>query len=128
MAERRMLSKKIVCADKFTSMSAHAMLLYTFMVMQADDDGFVDNTREICRTVHANKKHILELLEREYILLFPSGIAVIRHWQMCNQIAPSKKKPTIYTKELSLLVTKEQVYHPNKEFLAILHQDEPKRR
>ncbi|MBO7176987.1 MAG: hypothetical protein J6W14_06400 [Clostridia bacterium] len=125
MAERRMLSKKIVFTDRFTNMSTKAMLLYTFMVMHADDDGFVDNTRDICRTVRAQKKHIIELLEREYILFFPSGIAVICHWKLSNQIAPSKKKPTIYTKELSMLVVREDVYRPNKEFLAMLHQNEP---
>ena len=102
-----MINKSIVSSDKFMKMSPGAQMLYVRMIFRADDDGFVSDTRLICKTMGATKKHILELIDNQYIFFFPSGVAVILHWCMHNQMSPSKKRPTIYTEELRMLTLNE---------------------
>lgn len=123
MAERRMFNKSIVTSDKFVKMSPGAQMLYVHMIFRADDDGFVADTRLICKSMGYNKKHILELINNQYIFFFPSGVAVILHWCMHNQVSPSKKRPTIYTDELRMLTLNEnKSYGLSEELYDMMYE------
>ena len=53
MAERRMFTKKIIDSDAFLDMPLSTQALYFHLNMRADDDGFVNNPKKICRmTAH----------------------------------------------------------------------------
>ena len=103
MAERRMISKSVVCTDKFLAMSSNARALYLHMVVCADDDGFVDSLKGIMVLCGTNSKSLAQLVKNEYVYIFPSGVAVIVHWPMQNKVARDRYKPTIYTEEMSRL-------------------------
>ena len=103
MAERRMFSKSLTERDQFREMSVRAQSLYFHLNLQADDDGFVDCVRGLMRCIRATQKDLQQLIDKGYIILFPSGIAVIVHWKAQNCIAKDRYHKTIYTKELSML-------------------------
>ena len=103
MAERRMFSKPLTERDQFREMSVRAQNLYFHLNLQADDDGFVDCVRGLMRCIRATQKDLQQLIDKGYIILFPSGIAVIVHWKAHNCIAKDRYHKTIYTKELSML-------------------------
>ena len=103
MAERRMFSKSLTERDQFREMSVRAQNLYFHLNLQADDDGFVDCVRGLMRCIRATQKDLQQLIDKGYIILFPSGIAVIVHWKAHNCIAKDRYHKTIYTKELSML-------------------------
>ena len=47
MAEKRMLSKKVLDTDAFLDMPLSAQALYFHLVINADDEGFVGNPKRI---------------------------------------------------------------------------------
>lgn len=106
MAERRMLSSKIICSDAFTEMPFSAQALYLQLVMEADDDGFLNNARRIQRTIEATQADLDILLEKRYLLGFENCIVVIKHWRIHNQIRKDRYNPTHYQDEFNKLEIK----------------------
>lgn len=103
MAERRMISKKVVCQDSFISLSDKARLVYYSLLTEADDDGFIGNTRVVLSLNNANKKSIDALCDKGFLIRFSSGVTVIRHWKIHNLIQKDRYKKTIYLEELASL-------------------------
>ena len=96
MAERRMLSSKIICSDAFTDMPFSAQALYLQLNMEADDDGFLNNAKRIQRTILASDDDLQLLLDKRFLLSLPNGVVVIKHWRMHNQIRKDRHNPTQY--------------------------------
>ncbi|MGN0505426.1 MAG: hypothetical protein ACI4FZ_02630, partial [Lachnospiraceae bacterium] len=104
MAERRMFSKTIIDSDAFLSMPLSAQALYFHLVMRADDDGFVNGSQRILRTIGACEEDIKPLLENQLLIAFDSGVMVIRHWKLHNSIRKDRYTDTIYQSEKRLLL------------------------
>ena len=111
MAERRMFSQKIVESDAFTDMPLSAQALYFHLNMNADDDGFVNSPKKVARSVGASEKDLKTLIEKRFLIAFPSRVVVIKHWLMHNYIRPDRYKKTEYQEEFSQLYIK-----PNKAY------------
>lgn len=106
MAERRMFAKTIVDSDAFLDMPMSAQALYFHLAMRADDDGFVNNPKKIQRMVGASDDDARILLSKRFILLFESGVVVIKHWRIHNYIQSDRYKPTVYSEEKAQLESK----------------------
>lgn len=107
MAQRRMFSRAVVFSDKFCEMSEKARLLYFFLGMEADDDGFVGNPKSIARMNGIDLVAIEELAAAGFILCFDGGVVAIRHWRLNNQIRHDRYHETVYRGELASLDTDE---------------------
>lgn len=107
MAERRMFAMTIIDSDAFLDMPLSAQALYFHLCMRADDDGFLNNPKKIQRVIGASEKDLEQLVERRFLIAFPSGVVVIKHWRMHNYIKKDRYKPTVYTAERQLLTVKE---------------------
>nr|DAY56218.1 MAG TPA: replisome organizer [Caudoviricetes sp.] len=107
MAEKRMFSMKIVDSDPFKEMPLSAQALYFHLVMNADDEGFLNNAKSVQRSIMASDDDMKLLIAKDFIIRFESGIMVIKHWKMHNTIQPSRLKPTQYIEERKLLEVKE---------------------
>lgn len=94
MAERRMFAKSIVSSDAFGDMPSSSQLLYFRYGMEADDDGFVINPKQIMRMSGASEDDMRILVARHYIIPFISGVIVIAHWLVHNAIRKDRYKPT----------------------------------
>lgn len=97
-----MLSQSIVESDIFLDMPLSTQALYVHLNMNADDDGFV-NPRRIMRMIGASNDDLNILLSKRYLLMFPSGVSVIKHWLINNTIRSDRYNQTTYQDELSLL-------------------------
>lgn len=106
MAERRMLSSKIICSDAFTEMPFSAQALYVQLVMEADDDGFLNNAKRIAGSIEATADDLGILLEKRFLLGFKNRVVVIKHWRIHNQIRKDRYTPTQYQEEYDSLVIK----------------------
>jgi len=106
MAERRMFAKKIIDSDAFLEMPLSSQALYFHLSMRADDDGFLNNPKRIMRTVCAAEDDLRVLLTKRFIILFDSGIVVIKHWRMHNYIQKDRYTPTNYIEEKGTLAIK----------------------
>ena len=103
MAQRRMFSKDITSSDLFVDMPASSQLLYFQLGMEADDEGFIGNAKMLSRAYGANNDDLKLLQAKGFIIIFESGVTVIRDWKMNNQIRKDRFRPTIYQNEKSLL-------------------------
>lgn len=104
MANRRMFSKSIVENDVFLDMPLTTQALYLHLNMNADDDGFVSPKR-IMRMIGAGDDDLKLLVAKRYILMFPSGVVVIKHWQVNNNVRKDRYTKTTFQEELSMLTT-----------------------
>ena len=116
MAERRMFAKTIVLSDSFLDMPMSARCLYFTLGMFADDDGFVNAPRAIMRQCGASNDDMMLLIEKKFVLIFDSGVIVIKHWRINNYLQSDRIHPTKYTEEKSQLVVDESGgYHRSEK-------------
>jgi uncharacterized phage protein (TIGR02220 family) len=107
MAQRRMFSKKIVETDFFMEMSPTAKLLYFYLNMSADDDGFVGNPKTIKLISGATDDDLKILIAKQFIIPFDSGVIVIKDWKIHNYIQNDRYNKTQYIKEKGQLRVEE---------------------
>lgn len=101
-----MFAKTIIDSDAFLDMSLSTQALYFHLSMRADDDGFINNPKKIMRMIGANEDDLKVLMAKKFILVFESGVIVIKHWKIHNYIQKDRYKPTVYTEEASKLNVK----------------------
>lgn len=107
MADRRMFHKSIVESDSFLDMPTSAQALYFHLGMHADEDGFVNGPRRIGRLIGANDSDLQMLIDKRFLLAFPNGVIVIKHWRVANSLKNDRAKlpqypelaATIYIKD-----------------------------
>ncbi|MGQ7380804.1 DnaD domain-containing protein [Streptococcus suis] len=104
MAQRRMFSKEITTSDHFVDMPQSTQLLYFHLGMEADDEGFIGNARMLSRAYGANSDDLKLLQAKGFIIIFESGVTVVKDWNLNNQIRKDRLKPTIYQAEKGLLI------------------------
>lgn len=107
MAERRMMSKKITDTDAFLDMPLTTQALYFHFLQNADDDGFVGSPNSIMRKIGASKNDYDLLMVKRFIIVFDSGICVIKHWRIHNYIQKDRYVETTFLKEKAQLETEE---------------------
>lgn len=103
MAERRMFAKTIIDSDAFLDMPHSTQLLYFHLSMRADDDGFINNPKNIMRMIGCKDDDLKILVTKKFIIPFDSGVVVIKHWKIHNYIAKDRYKETKYKDEKALL-------------------------
>lgn len=99
MAERRMFAKTIVLSDAFLDLPMSARCLYFTLGMLADDDGFVNAPRSIMRQCGASDDDMKLLIAKKFVLIFDSGVIVIKHWRINNYLRNDRYTETKYAEE-----------------------------
>lgn len=128
MAQRRMFSKQITDTDAFLDMPATAQNLYFHLNMHADDDGFLGNAKTIRRMIGASEDDLKILVAKQFILMFPDGVAVIRDWHIHNYIQKDRYHSTVYEKDkkkLSLSSTKQYEISPTRKAAKLVDPKDP---
>lgn len=118
MAERRMFTKKIVDSDAFLDMPLSSQALYFHLSMRADDEGFINNPKKIQRMIGASDDDMKVLVAKRFIIVFESGVIVIKHWKMHNYIQGDRFHPTDYKDERRQLYVKD-----NKAYSLVEPED-----
>ncbi|ODJ54823.1 conserved phage C-terminal domain-containing protein [Brochothrix thermosphacta] len=103
MAQRRMFSKDITTSDIFVDMPMSSQLLYFHLGMEADDEGFIGNAKMLSRAYGSNNDDLMLLKAKGFIIMFDSGVSVVKDWNLNNRIRKDRIKETIYRSEKSLL-------------------------
>ena len=99
MSDRRMFSKSIVDSDAFLDMPLPSQVLYFHLSMRADDEGFINNVKNIMRMVGCNDEDLKVLVDKKFVIAFDSGIIAIKHWKIHNYIRGDRLTPTKYKDE-----------------------------
>lgn len=96
MASRRMFNTGVVNSDDFLEVSNGARLLYFAMIGKADDDGFVDCVKGLCRSWGLQQSDLDELIDSGYIMDFGSVVLIV-HWNLHNKVPKDRYHPTLHT-------------------------------
>ena len=94
-----MFSKTIIDSDLFMDLPLTAQALYFHLAMRADDDGFIGNSKKLCRMLGVGEEDLALLIEKELLIKFDSGVIAVKHWKEHNQIRKDRYKATIYLEE-----------------------------
>ena len=106
-----MFAKSITNSDEFIDMPDSAQNLYFHLSMNADDDGFVNNWKNIMRMTGHKEDDMKILIAKQYIIPFDSGVIVIKHWRINNYLRGDRYTETQYKAEkLQLQVDENLVY------------------
>lgn len=103
-----MFAKTIVLSDAFLDLPMSARCLYFTLGMFADDDGFVNAPRAIMRQCGASDDDIKVLIAKKFVLIFDSGVIVIKHWRINNYLQKDRIQPTKYVEEKAQLALDEK--------------------
>ncbi|MBQ5318452.1 MAG: hypothetical protein IJN05_08340 [Ruminococcus sp.] len=116
MAEKRMFDKRFMESDAFLELSPSSQMLYVHLSLNADDDGFLCNYKGIMRLVSCTEEDFNALLEHGFIIRFKSGVIVISHWKINNNIRQDRYKPTnCKEKTMIYLSETDKTYHLNDD-------------
>lgn len=115
MADKRMFAKTVIDSDDFLDMPLSTQALYFHLAMRADDDGFINNPRKVQRMVGAADDDFRLLLAKNFVIPFESGVCVIKHWRMHNNLRKDRYKETVYLEEKAHLFLKGNKAYTLKE-------------
>ena len=114
MATRRLISKNILYSESFADLSPETLKLYIFLILEADDDGFIGHVRQVIKLADTSRNTLDILIERGLIIEFKSKVCVIVHWLLHNLINRSGYNPTEFLAERS------QVYLNDEHLYALM--------
>lgn len=98
-----MFAKTIIDSDSFLDMPLSTQALYFHLSMRADDDGFINNPKKLCRMIGSSDDEMKVLFAKKFLLGFESGVIVIKHWKIHNYIQKDRYKKTVYHEEMAEL-------------------------
>ena len=123
MAKRRMISSSVVETDVFCSLTHSAQALYFHLIMNADDDGFVDKWKSILRYLSVRRSKLDDLINLGYVILFDDELLLISDWLIHNKIRLDRYKTGCYNDRLDTLIVQPsgRYIKASEDFLT--HQD-----
>ncbi len=119
MASRRMFSIEFLTGDAFLDLKLKSQMLYIYLNLNADDDGIVSNAKAVLKSIGATEKHLRELIEKDFLIEFPEGLIVIKHWKIHNLIQKDRYKETNYKEILLNLTEKNNKIYEKIDFKKI---------
>lgn len=100
MASRRMFAEIIIRSDAFLRLPASTRCLYFDLMMETDDDGFINNPEMVIRISNAKKSDLTRLITTGFVYRINKGLVLIKHFKTQNSIQPSRKKQSKFAKYL----------------------------
>ena len=103
IAEKRMMSKKIVESAKFIKMPVSSQNLYFHLLVNADDDGVVE-AFPVINLIRANEDDLRVLVSKGFVqVLNEDLVSFIVDWRIQNTLRADRKIDSIY-KDLLLQI------------------------
>jgi predicted DNA binding CopG/RHH family protein len=124
MAKKRMISNQIVDSDAFLDMPLSAQALYLHLLVRADDEGFSNNYRKVLRMIRATEDDLKILVAKNFVILFESGVLVIKHWLIHNTIRKDRIIETVHVEEKNQIATKSNGSYTLKNRQNILNDSQ----
>ena len=115
MAKKRMLSASVISTDAFMNLSLESQALYMHLNLSADDDGFIDSPRRIIRMIGTTEENLRELIASGFIISFDSGICLVRHWKVNNNLKKDRYTETLHEAERRQVHLENKIYEMGPE-------------
>lgn len=106
-----MFSNSIIDSDDFMTLSNNAQLLYFYLGMATDDDGFTKKYRTTMRALGINENALKELEKCGFIYIFEEkNLVLIRDFKINNDLKNDRYHETIYQEEFKRIEEKDKRY------------------
>ena len=115
MAKRRMISAELMRSDAFLELPPESQLLYVHLLVEADDDGFLRGKKYVLAMLGLAEDAFTALAQAGFLIVFPTGSAVIAHWPLMNKVPKDRYTPTRCKAEFAQLEIEEGVGYVLKE-------------
>jgi uncharacterized phage protein (TIGR02220 family) len=80
------------------------------MLLDADDDGFINAPKSIMRMIGAKDDDMKVLAAKQFVIPFESGVVVIKDWKIHNYIQNDRYKPSTLPERDLLNIQKDKTY------------------
>ncbi len=104
MAKRRMFNISIIESDSFYALTPSAQTLYCHLIMNADDDGFVDMWKSLLRCLGIRPYHLDSLISAGYVILLDNDLLLISDWLLHNKIRLDRYSESRFKDRLNTVV------------------------
>ena len=114
MAQRRMFSIGLLESDSFLELSNDSKVVYFYLAIRSDDDGFSKCPKAIERMLGLDDTAFqtsLNELEKAQLIYFIDGVFVIRHWNKSNRIQKDRYHSTEFKSILNKLILIDKIYY-----------------
>lgn len=111
MSARRMFSSKVVRTDNFLAMPKDTQYLYIQLLLEADDDGFITNAKSTMKTLECTEDDLALLIAKNYLISFPSGIVLVKHWNVLNTIRKDRYRSSTLSERHLVTLGKDKEYY-----------------
>lgn len=112
MAQRRMISLKIIDSARFVKMPVSCQLLYFHMAIRADDDGVVEGYN-VMRMIGCTEDDLKVLVAKGFVTVLNEDlVAFINDWREHNLIRADRKVNSIYKDLLLQIVPHAELLEP----------------
>ena len=97
MANRRMFSRTVVCSGRFLRLSVESQVLYYYLGMEADDDGYAEAYGRLGLT-GCTEENLKELEKAGFVTVcdWEDLVVYILDWRRNNLIRADRYTPSIY--------------------------------
>ena len=109
-----MFAKSIIDSDAFLDMPLSTQALYFHLSMRADDDGFIGSPKRITAMIGAKEDDLKLLIAKRFLLIFESGVVVVKHWRIHNRLQNDRHKTTTYLEEKEQIILTENKAYTEK--------------
>ena len=82
---RRCIDSSVIKSDRFRDMPLSSQMLYIHLILEADNYGFLNNTKSTAENIGASSEDLDNLIQKGFLLHFPSEVFCITHWFMMNR-------------------------------------------
>ena len=114
MAQRRMFSIGLLESDSFLELSNDSKVVYFYLAIRSDDDGFSKCPKAIERMLGLDDTAFqtsLNELEKSQLIYIIDGVFVVRHWNKSNRIQKDRYHSTEFKSILNKLILIDKIYY-----------------
>lgn len=114
MAQRRMFSIGLLESDSFLELSNDSKVVYSYLAIRSDDDGFSKCPKAIKRMLGLDDMAFqtsLNELEKAQLIYIIDGVFVVRHWNKSNRIQKDRYHSTEFKSILNKLILIDKIYY-----------------
>lgn len=77
MKTENYVNREVVQSGAFLSLPVSAQLLYFYLVIESENDGFVGNPKKVMQMIEAGESDLLRLIESQFVLAYGGGVIVL---------------------------------------------------
>ena len=96
-------------------MPLSTQMLYIYLILEADNYGFLNNAKSTAENVGASPEDLNILINKGFLMPFANGVFAIKHWFMMNK-RDKRLSPTYGEYDLVEIKNNQYQYRDDKTF------------